>query len=270
MQECQPRSLRVVVIGAGNVARSLAVAILKSEHLELSAVYNRTREKWDTFLVNKAHHCFVTSEIDKIPTDRDLYIIAVSDNAIASIAESLPDIQHGVVVHTSGATPMDVLERFPHRGVLYPPNTFSHGRIITLEGSTLFVEQTTPEAQRAIQSFCRAVRAEGYEANSSQRVGLHIAAVFANNFVNALYGIAQEILKEHKLPQHALDAIILETAQKIRTLPPKEAQTGPAQRGDSQTIERHLGYLSSTSSSHPIRQQIYSLLTQYIQDINND
>jgi hypothetical protein len=77
-----------------------------------------------------------------------------------------------------------------------------------------------------------------------------------------LYQIGNEICLENQVPFEILDALISETAAKVRTLTPNEAQTGPAKREDQQTIEAHLEFLKPDAT----KKSIYQLLTQSIQN----
>lgn len=253
--------LQVVIIGAGNVALSMAEAIVSLPDIHLSGVYNRDRTKWVRFLSEREIVCPIWDDCREVAPTSDLYIIAISDNAISLVVEQLPEISQGVVVHTSGAMNMDLLGRYTHRGILYPPNTFSREREVAWSDLHFFIEYSSKLSRERLQRFCSSMGSLFYVASSEQRAYLHLAAVFANNFTNVLYGIAQDILKENQLPTHALDTIILETALKIRTMSSNEAQTGPAQRNDTKTIDKHLQLLRG---SNPERVEIYRVFTQII------
>jgi hypothetical protein len=80
-----------------------------------------------------------------------------------------------------------------------------------------------------------------------------------NNFVNHLYEIGSEILKDEDLPFEMLKPLIAETASKIELLSPKNAQTGPARRNDKKTIEKHLHLLEGS----PYK-KIYELFTEQL------
>ena len=86
-----------------------------------------------------------------------------------------------------------------------------------------------------------------------------MAAVFVNNFVNYLYQIGEDILSEDGIPFDLLKPLIKETANKIEILSPKEAQTGPAKRSDSKTIEKHLKLLENS----PYK-EVYTTLTNHL------
>jgi predicted short-subunit dehydrogenase-like oxidoreductase (DUF2520 family) len=94
---------------------------------------------------------------------------------------------------------------------------------------------------------------------------LHLAAVFACNFPNYLYTIAQQLLAAHQMEFDMLKPLILETAQKVQQQFPATVQTGPAVRNDQNTMNAHLQMLSN----EPMLQEIYTLLSQGIIKNNN-
>lgn len=247
--------IRITIIGSGNVAQHLIKAFTKSELVEIVQVYSRKKETLSSLI-----------EFDKITSDfeelleSDLYIIAVSDKAIADVSKQLP-FQNRIVVHTSGAASLDVLDAKNRKGVFYPLQTFSKNKEIDFSIIPLCLEAENTFDFRVLETVAKSISNAVFAINSDQRKALHVAAVFVNNFTNHLYQIGQEICTEHKVPFEILKPLIQETAEKINTLNPIDAQTGPAKRNDSVTIESHLAYLNNENQKN-----IYKLLTQSIQD----
>lgn len=246
---------RITIIGSGNVAQHLIKAFTKSELVEIVQVYSRKKETLSSLI-----------EFDKITSDfeelqeSDLYIIAVSDKAIADVSKQLP-FQNRIVVHTSGAASLDVLDAKNRKGVFYPLQTFSKNKEIDFSIIPLCLEAENTFDFRVLETVAKSVSNAVFAINSDQRKALHVAAVFVNNFTNHLYHIGQEICEEHQVPFEILRPLIQETAEKINTLNPVDAQTGPAKRNDSVTIDAHLAYLTSENQKN-----IYKLITQSIQD----
>jgi predicted short-subunit dehydrogenase-like oxidoreductase (DUF2520 family) len=89
---------------------------------------------------------------------------------------------------------------------------------------------------------------------------LHIAAVFACNFSNHLYALSQELLKEQDLDFDLLRPLIAETAAKVQSNEPIKMQTGPASRGDQETVDAHIELLKK----NPEMQELYQKLSQSI------
>ena len=160
------RTYRTVLIGAGNVA-SFLKANIKSP-FELTCVGGRNRT------------C-------SVPQDADLYIIAVSDRAISSVAQELMNVE-GLVVHTAGSVPMDVLSH-ERRGVLYPLQTISKKRQIPASRVPFYVEASQPQDLELLQLLAESMGSKAQQMDSERRKYLHLAAVFCCNFVNRLYGI---------------------------------------------------------------------------------
>ncbi len=247
--------IRITIIGSGNVAQHLIKAFTKSELVEIVQVYARKKEALSSLI-----------EFDKITSDfeelqeSDLYIIAVSDKAIADVSKQLP-FQNRIVVHTSGAASLDVLDTKNRKGVFYPLQTFSKNKEIDFSIIPLCLEAENTFDFRVLETVAKSISNAVFAINSDQRKALHVAAVFVNNFTNHLYHIGQEICEEHQVPFEILRPLIQETAEKINTLNPGDAQTGPAKRNDLVTIDAHLAYLTSENQKN-----IYKLITQSIQD----
>ena len=247
--------IRITIIGSGNVAQHLIKAFTKSELVEIVQVYARKKEALSSLI-----------EFDKITSDfeelqeSDLYIIAVSDKAIADVSKQLP-FQNRIVVHTSGAASLDVLDTKNRKGVFYPLQTFSKNKEIDFSIIPLCLEAENTFDFRVLETVAKSISNAVFAINSDQRKALHVAAVFVNNFTNHLYHIGQEICEEHQVPFEILRPLIQETAEKINTLNPGDAQTGPAKRNDLVTIDAHLAYLTNQNQKN-----IYKLITQSIQD----
>lgn len=247
--------IRISLIGSGNVAQHLIKAFTKSELIEIVQVFSRKKETLASLI-----------EFDKIVNDcedlkeADLYIIAVSDKAISEVSRQLP-FQKRVVVHTSGAASLNVLDPKNRKGVFYPLQTFSKGKEIDFSTIPLCLEAENTFDFKVLETVAKSISNAVFAINSDQRKALHVAAVFVNNFTNHLYQIGQEICDEHKVPFEVLKPLIQETAEKINTLTPIDAQTGPAKRHDSTTIDAHLEYLSNENQKN-----IYKILTQSIQN----
>ena len=232
------RTYRTVLIGAGNVA-SFLKANIKSP-FELTCVGGRNR-------------------ICPVPKDADLYIIAVSDRSISSVAQELMNVE-GLVVHTAGSVPMDVLSH-ERRGVFYPLQTISKKRQIPVSRVPFYVEASQPQDLELLQLLAESMGSKAQQMDSERRKYLHLAAVFCCNFVNRLYGITAELLAEHDIPFSAMLPLIHETADKMDELTPSEAQTGPAVRWDEAVMTQQMTLLNDE------QKQLYQLLSKSIHDI---
>jgi predicted short-subunit dehydrogenase-like oxidoreductase (DUF2520 family) len=247
--------IKVVIIGSGNVAQHLIKAFAKSRKIDVIQVFSRKKEAL-TFLLDSNK---ITTTFNDL-AEADLYVIAVSDDAIAKVSSQLP-FENRLVVHTSGSVSLDALDKKNRKGSFYPLQTFSKKADIDFSQIPIFLESETETDFKLLKRVAEMISNKVYKISSEQRKALHVAAVFVNNFVNHLYHIGNEICEENKVPFDVLKPLILETANKVMSLSPKEAQTGPAIRNDEQTIASHLDFLSDENQA-----TIYKILTQSIQN----
>jgi len=247
--------IKVVLIGSGNVAQHLIQAFAKNKEIEVSQVFSRQKETAIPLLNSNK----ITDNFNDL-VDADLYIISVSDNAIAKVSSQLP-FKNRLVVHTSGSVPIDSLDTKNRRGIFYPLQTFTKNKAVDFSQIPICLESENDSDFDLLEKVAQSISNNVFKSNEKQRKALHISAVFVNNFVNEMYRIGNEICDENKIPFEILKPLILETVNKVMTLSPKEAQTGPAKRNDTQTIEAHLDFLSNENHA-----TIYKILTQSIQN----
>jgi predicted short-subunit dehydrogenase-like oxidoreductase (DUF2520 family) len=248
-----------VFIGAGNLATNLAKALYRNG-FRILQVYSRTELSARTLA--EAVQADYTTRLHELSTDASLYIVSLTDSAFI---ELLPEIitgkEHAFWVHTAGSIPISVWEGYVERyGVLYPLQTFSKQREVDFRNIPFFIEAAGREDTEYLKSLATILSDKVYEANSEQRKTLHLAAVFACNFVNHLYALSAGLLEKHHFPFDVLLPLIDETARKVHELPPKCAQTGPAVRYDKRVINKHLSMLTG----EPEVREIYRLLSESI------
>ena len=231
--------MNIVIIGQGNVATNLDYAFRK-----------------------KGVACQMVSSregLDRLPA-ANVYIYAVRDEALPSVVAQVVGVEKSLHLHTSGTMPITVFgEDKPHAGVFYPFQTFSKSRVLE-DFSTvpIFFEARGIDDISAVYSLALAITSRVYETSQHDRERLHVAGVFANNFTNLMYTMAAELLQHTHIPFKALLPLIEETAAKIHTLSPRDAQTGPARRGDENVMEHHLSLLTEQ------QRQMYQLLSDEI------
>ena len=215
--------------------------------------FNRTLKPIESYKNKVA----ITNEIDKL-VDADIYILAVSDDAISALSSQLP-FQDRLVVHTSGSVGIHDLDRKNRRGVFYPLQTFSKDSEIDFKDVPICIETLEKKDLQLLKKLSESIGSLYYKISTEQRQILHLSAVFVNNFTNQLYRIAHEISDVKGINFDVLKPLILETAKKVQTLSPYMAQTGPAKRNDKKTIKRHLKLLENED-----HKAIYELLTNSI------
>lgn len=245
--------ISVVLIGTGNVAQNLFHAFGKATNIEVKQVAGRT-----------AAHLKFARDISKVTTDldklvpADVYILAVSDDAIPSVSSKLTHTR-GLLVHTSGGTSLEALGNRRNAGVFYPLQTFTQGKAISFDDIPLCIEAKQPNDVKTLRKLGTQLSSTVVTINSEERQILHVSAVFVNNFTNYMYTIAESLCKENKVDFKILKPLIKETAAKLDHLSPLTAQTGPALRGDQQTLHTHLSLLKNKQ-----HRDIYTLLSNAI------
>jgi predicted short-subunit dehydrogenase-like oxidoreductase (DUF2520 family) len=247
--------IKITIIGSGNVAQHLIDAFAKSNAVEIIQVFSRTQKDISLLLDSSK----ITNDWNAL-VEADLYIIAVSDDAISSVSSQLP-FENRLVVHTSGSSPLTSLDEKNRKGVFYPLQTFTKGKSIDFKTIPFCLETQFENDYALLEKVAQSISDNVYKIDSHQRKALHVAAVFVNNFTNYLYQLGNDICQENHVPFDILKPLILETAEKLLTLSPKDAQTGPAKRNDITTIEAHESFLSNENQS-----TIYKILTQSIQN----
>ena len=249
-------NLQVVLIGSGNVASALADALTRAG-ASIIQVYDRNIAKAKK--LGQQYGAKAIDQLSSITRQPAFVIIAVKDDAIAGIAKEIK-IKEGIVVHTSGAVPMNVLKKFSQHGIFYPLQTFTAGRKISFENVPVCLEAGDYETLFSLSNIAESISSQVYHLDSKQREAVHLAAVFANNFTNSMYVIAEEIAEQNNLPFDILRPLISETAEKIKMLSPSQTQTGPAARADMRVIKKQL----SLFKKHPGLKKIYVSVTNEI------
>lgn len=254
------RQDKIILVGAGNVAHHLAAALLKAG-ANLCQVYSRTLESARELGCKTG--ISYTSDLSQIYPDGDMYIFCVSDDALPILLKSIRIHENALLLHTSGSLSMEILKPFSKQyGVIYPVQTFSKGRDLNFKEIPLCIEGSSPAALERIRELAANLSDKIYPIHSDQRKELHLAAVFACNFPNYLYYIAEKMLENSGLPFSVLRPLIFETAHKVMLMTPLEAQTGPAKRGDESILNMHKSMLKENKNLL----RLYALLSEMIKE----
>lgn len=186
--------MKIVFIGAGNLATNLALEISQSEH-QIVQVFSRTRES--ASLLAEKVNCEPVNEMSKVVCDADLYIVSVKDDALEML---IPELCKGredkMFVHTAGSMPMDVFKDYArHYGVFYPMQTFTKDKKVAFENIPIFIEGCGAFETSFLKRLAEQISRSVYELDSDNRKYLHLSAVFACNFANHCVAIGQQILE---------------------------------------------------------------------------
>lgn len=252
--------MKIVFVGAGNLATNLAVE-LKKHSFSIIQIYSRTIDS--AKLLADEIGCEAITSIKDIKGDADLYIFSVKDDALLSLLEQMPK-NNGIWVHTAGCVPMDVFVGYHNKyGVIYPFQTFSKMRKVDFSKIPFFIESNTNQTLNVLYKIVREISEKVIDLSSDKRKYLHLTGVFACNFVNHLYRISEDILEKQGIPFDLVLPLIEETASKVKSLTPREAQTGPAIRFDKNIMDKHLLLISDEK-----RKEIYRLMSEDIHIAN--
>lgn len=257
------KGLHIVIIGTGNVACHIAQSFKSDKSVHLLQVFNHRNSK-EAKSFSKLFTCDLVTDYTKIDATADIYIIAVKDDAIAEVAQQLIPLKlKGLVVHTSGSVEVNVLKNTsPKIGVYYPLQTFYKGASIDWKTTPLLIETNTTSSLKILKQLAITVSKTVKVVDSKNRLQIHLAAVFACNFTNAMYVAAFELLENNlsKKDTELLLPIMQQSFQKLKTVHPKKAQTGPAMRNDKLVMKKHLQLLKQDKQlSH-----VYTVISDLI------
>lgn len=239
--------ININIVGTGNVGYHLNLAFKSNTDIDVLTVDPHS--------------------LKGLSPDADVIILAVSDNAITSVSNQIFDKLNyeeidrtPIIVHTSGTTPINILEKFKMFGVFYPLQTFTKGLNLNYKEIPILIEGSDETTSAVLKNIASSISKNVKYVDSEKRRILHLASVLSCNFVNHMWTLSENILKDHDLDFSLLKPLIKETAKKAFNISPSQTQTGPAMRKDFNTIDTHLNLLASYPDIH----KIYSDLTKSI------
>lgn len=244
---------KISIIGSGNVASHLLIWIRDAGHF-ISSVYSRKHGSIAEEFSRRDSFDYQGEKVDYI-------IIATNDDSIEKIADKLQNTDKAIILHTSGTVSMDTLAspKFKGYGVLYPLQTLQKNRSISLAKVPFLIEANTETALNNLQRFCESCKLTNKPVSSDNRLMYHLSAVISANFVNHLFHIAEKNLNADNLNFDILRPLIEETITKVFEKGAYESQTGPAKRGDTETMNKHLDLLKQENYK-----DIYKLISESI------
>ena len=251
--------MKVTLIGAGNLATQLGKS-LKKAGVIISQVYSRTEDSART--LGELLEAEWLTDIKALRDEADIYIFSVKDSVLCElISEACKGRGDKLFLHTAGSMPMSCFEGKALRyGVFYPMQTFSKTKDVDFERIPVFIESNSIETEDVIRSLANKLTQRVIRLSSADRKYLHLAAVWACNFTNYCYTVASDILGEHGIPFDVMLPLINETTEKIQKISPKEAQTGPAVRGDRNVMSKQLELMNGKEDL----QELYKMLSKGI------
>lgn len=249
-------SQNITIIGSGNVASWFAFRMKKAGYSILQ-VYSHNHKNAE--LLAETCGAEAIDDLDKLKYDSDLFLFSIKDDyyekLLGQLKQELP-----LAVHTAGSISKDIFIGYAKRfGVMYPYQTISKNADFDNLTVPVCIEGETPETQEILEKYAGKISSITYSIDEQQRFQLHLAAVFASNFTNALYGIGYDILTAHHIDWKIILPLLQNTLDKTKTIAPRESQTGPASRNDTKTIQKQLDAIEEEDLK-----KIYSIITEWI------
>jgi predicted short-subunit dehydrogenase-like oxidoreductase (DUF2520 family) len=249
---------KITLIGSGKTATALGKALVSAGH-EFVQVWSRSEVGANDLA--KLVNAKATSDLTSINANADIYLIAVKDDAIGEVAGKLK-VGNKIIAHTSGIKSKELLkESSPNYGIFYPFVSMTKETTTDFNNALLMIEGSNEETVSALSSLASTISDNVRMVEEKQRQSLHLAAVFAHNFTNHMYTIAEKILDDKGLRFDDLRPLIAAHLASVQKLTPSALQTGPAIRHDSTTIDEHLHLLDQNIELR----DLYLTLTEAIQ-----
>ncbi|WP_341837649.1 DUF2520 domain-containing protein [Chitinophaga pollutisoli] len=250
----------IVIIGSGNVAHCFG-HFMKLHGHPVKQVISRNRE--NARLLAETLGAEHSADLFDIHMEADIYLLAVGDEALVQLNNDLR-LGRRIVVHTAGAVPLSAISNISaNTGVLYPLQSIRKENKSYPE-IPLLLEASSDEVQKRLLALAQSISGSISIMNSEQRLQMHLAAVFCNNFTNHLIALAKFYCEQEGRDFSLLAPIIRETFQRLDKFPPEHVQTGPAIRNDARTMALH----ESLLANYPSMAQIYPLLSESIQQFH--
>lgn len=252
----------IAIIGTGNVAFHLSSALENAGHV-ISEIYGRNIDAAET-LSSRLYGTEACDVLDFTESRAQIYILAVSDQAVEGIAEAILLPENSTLLHTSGVLPLDILAQSSadFTGILYPLQSLTKRRDIGFEEVPFLLESDERETIKILKTICKSLSSPYYQVPSHERRAIHVAAVFASNFTNHMLLVAESIMTQQGLDFEMLKPLVIEQINKSLQMGARASQTGPAVRGDFDTLENHLRFLAANEQWA----ELYQVVSQDILD----
>ncbi len=246
----------IVIIGSGNIAWCYGQQLRLNGHVVQQVI---SRQEAHAQALGEMLNAAYTTDLLSINMEADVYLLAVSDDALAGLNDELR-LGRRMVAHTAGAVPLSAISRIStHTGVVYPLQSIRKENKNYPE-IPIIIEASNDETLRRLQSLAQSISPKVSVVDSAQRLQFHLAAVLANNFTNHLVTLSKTFCQDHGLDFGLLQPIIRETFDRLERFGPEHVQTGPALRGDQHTLALH----ESLLEDNPPLKAVYQVLSASI------
>lgn len=249
--------MKIALIGSGHIATFLGIELAKHEHI----VQVISPNQMHAAKLAEQLNCAYSNKLADLTHEADVYILAVKDDVLIELAQQI-NRPNALVIHTAGAVDLQVLSPMSTQlGSIWCFYSIQKEHLPTRKDIPLILQANDAEGLKTIQYLANHVSTQTYVLNDEQKKWAHLAAVFANNFSNHLIDISQQMMNKHQMPFELIKPIIENTIEKLSYAKASDLQSGPAIRGDQQTIQKQLTMLQEK----PLWQMIYQAISESIQ-----
>lgn len=255
--------MKICILGSGNVAHHIGRALFRAGH-KIVQVYGRNKRT--SKAVAKRCNAEAIQDIEKLNPEAHLYLICVSDNAISSVASSIPFqlTNKQIIAHTAGSIPINTLKKAGKKyGSFYPLQTFSKNRKLSFKKIPMCIYGSDKKTIKKLTTLAKSISEDVRYIDDQTRKKIHLSAVFTCNFVTHLIAEAESLLSDSNVDKSILTPLIQETISKTISIGAANAQTGPAKRGDSKVINSHLEMLKQKPATQKLYKQLSKAITKF-------
>ena len=263
----------IFIIGGGRAGSALAWYFIQN-NLPPDALVETNPERHD-FLKKEFHWNFIHAKIQLKDLEKStIVILTVPDDNIAALCRHLITLpihwKQKMVVHCSGAQPKSVLQPLEERGAItasfHPIYSFAINPSDNLYLKEAWIDIETDKAgQKILEQVFWFHKDKFFIVDPTSKLQFHLASVYFSNFLVALSDVGLEIIHDIGESEPDLfkifEPLIYSTLAQIKNNGIRDAVTGPASRGDLETIKKHIEMLQS---QNPDALEIYLILTQKI------
>jgi len=251
----------VVIMGSGNMAWHMGHWLIGSG-IQVNQIFSRNIERGAGLAAELKTE--FTNRLDKIQERTNLYLLTISDDALTAVIRQAV-FGNRLVIHMAGSVPIDIFkEKVKNFGVLYPLQTFTMGKPVEYSQIPVFIEASNAKNLARIEQLAFKLSDRVYKVDSEKRAYIHLAAVIASNFTNHMLAVAEKYMQERNLSFDLIKPLVQETIAKALSISPFLAQTGPAVRGNTGVIEKHLSLLEN----HPEIRELYRVISESIVNLH--
>ncbi|MDA3820829.1 MAG: DUF2520 domain-containing protein [Candidatus Delongbacteria bacterium] len=239
-------SHQISIIGSGNLGTNLAITLFQNKFV-INSIISRQIKNAEQLASQCA--ALAGTKIEHIPDHSDTLFFCVPDDVLTDILAN-HDFGNTLLIHTAGSMNINVFKKHSNNyAVLYALQTFSKDHIADFKNAPVFIEANNKYSFDRVQQIAGKISLNVQELSSKKRLELHTAAVFACNFTNHMYKIAEDLIQDTDLDFDVFVPLIRETTEKIIDIKdPARCQTGPAVRNDKNTMDKHLAVLKKNKA----------------------